>query len=30
VTLLETIGRSVGLAVVVALFAPLGDLADEI
>ena len=30
VTLLDTIGRSVGLAVVVALFAPLGDLAESL
>ena len=29
-TLLDTIGRSVGLAVVVALFAPLGDLAESL
>jgi phosphatidate cytidylyltransferase len=30
VTLLDTVGRSVGLAVVVALFAPLGDLAESL
>ncbi len=30
VSLLDTIGRSVGLAVVVALFAPLGDLAESL
>jgi len=30
VTLLDTIPRSVGLAVVVALFAPLGDLAESL
>ena len=30
VDLLDTIGRSVGLAVVVALFAPLGDLAESL
>jgi phosphatidate cytidylyltransferase len=30
VTPLDTIGRSVGLAVVVALFAPLGDLAESL
>jgi phosphatidate cytidylyltransferase len=30
VTLLDTIGRSVGLAVVVAVFAPLGDLAESL
>jgi phosphatidate cytidylyltransferase len=30
VTLLDTLGRSVGLAVVVALFAPLGDLAESL
>jgi phosphatidate cytidylyltransferase len=30
VTLLDTIGRSVGLAVVVAIFAPLGDLAESL
>ena len=30
VSLLDTVGRSVGLAVVVALFAPLGDLAESL
>lgn len=30
VDLLDTIGRSVGLAVVVAIFAPLGDLAESL
>jgi phosphatidate cytidylyltransferase len=30
VTLLDTVGRSVGLAVVVAIFAPLGDLAESL
>jgi phosphatidate cytidylyltransferase len=30
VTLLDTIPRSIGLAVVVALFAPLGDLAESL
>lgn len=30
VPLLDTVGRSVGLAVVVALFAPLGDLAESL
>jgi phosphatidate cytidylyltransferase len=30
VDLLDTVGRSVGLAVVVALFAPLGDLAESL
>jgi len=30
VTLLDTVPRSVGLAVVVALFAPLGDLAESL
>lgn len=30
VELLDTVGRSVGLAVVVALFAPLGDLAESL
>jgi phosphatidate cytidylyltransferase len=30
VTLLEDVGRSVGLAVVVAIFAPLGDLAESL
>ncbi|HJU57422.1 MAG TPA: phosphatidate cytidylyltransferase [Actinomycetota bacterium] len=30
VTLLDTVGRSVGLAVVVAIFAPLGDLAESV
>jgi phosphatidate cytidylyltransferase len=30
VDLLNTVGRSVGLAVVVALFAPLGDLAESL
>jgi phosphatidate cytidylyltransferase len=30
VPLLDTIGRSVGLAVVVAVFAPLGDLAESL
>jgi len=30
VSLLDTIGRSVGLAVVVAIFAPLGDLAESL
>ncbi|MCI0636696.1 MAG: phosphatidate cytidylyltransferase [Actinobacteria bacterium] len=30
VSLLDTVGRSAGLAVVVALFAPLGDLAESL
>jgi len=30
VDILDTVGRSVGLAVVVALFAPLGDLAESL
>lgn len=30
VDLLETVGKSVGLAVVVAIFAPLGDLAESL
>ncbi|HET7236171.1 MAG TPA: phosphatidate cytidylyltransferase [Actinomycetota bacterium] len=30
VTLLDTVGRSVGLALVVAIFAPLGDLAESL
>lgn len=30
VDLLETVGRSVGLAVVIAIFAPLGDLAESL
>jgi phosphatidate cytidylyltransferase len=30
VTALDTVGRSVGLAVVVAFFAPLGDLAESV
>ncbi|MEW6058551.1 MAG: phosphatidate cytidylyltransferase [Actinomycetota bacterium] len=30
VSLVETLGRSVGLAVVVAIFAPLGDLAESL
>jgi phosphatidate cytidylyltransferase len=30
VDLLETVGKSVGLAVVVAVFAPLGDLAESL
>jgi phosphatidate cytidylyltransferase len=30
VTLLDTVGRSVGMAVVVAIFAPLGDLAESL
>ncbi len=30
VGLLDTVGRSVGLAVVVAIFAPLGDLAESL
>lgn len=30
VSLLDTVGRSVGLAVVVAVFAPLGDLAESL
>ena len=30
VTLLDTVGRAVGLAVVVAIFAPLGDLAESL
>ena len=30
VDVLDTVGRSVGLAVVVALFAPLGDLAESL
>ena len=30
VDLLDTVGRAVGLAVVVAIFAPLGDLAESI
>jgi phosphatidate cytidylyltransferase len=30
VTLLDDVGRSVGLAVVVAIFAPLGDLAESL
>jgi len=30
VGILDTVGRSVGLAVVVAIFAPLGDLAESL
>jgi phosphatidate cytidylyltransferase len=30
VDILDTVGRSVGLAVVVAIFAPLGDLAESL
>jgi phosphatidate cytidylyltransferase len=30
VEILDTVGRSVGLAVVVAIFAPLGDLAESL
>jgi phosphatidate cytidylyltransferase len=30
VTLLDTVGRSVGLALVVAIFAPLGDLSESL
>ncbi|HYG73066.1 MAG TPA: phosphatidate cytidylyltransferase, partial [Actinomycetota bacterium] len=30
VELLDTVGRAVGLAVVVAIFAPLGDLAESV
>jgi phosphatidate cytidylyltransferase len=30
VTVLDTFGRSAGLAVVVAVFAPLGDLAESL